>query len=137
MDRTNIISFNRSSTRSPPPDFRLRISRNLSARSSPNTRTLTILMDEVQSIDLAKKRWCSGNKASLRLFDYRPGSVTGYFGHSEWEQFAPGLKTLDDAFRIRRNILLAFEKAETAKTRGTQAVDEYRGRGRRPHRGRN
>src|SRR5690606_37697766 len=31
----------------------------------------------------------------------------------EWEQFAPGLKTLDDALRIRREILFAFEKAET------------------------
>src|SRR6185312_8125536 len=40
------------------------------------------------------------------------GSCTGYFGHPEWEQFAPGLKTLDDALRIRREILLAFERAE-------------------------
>jgi NADH dehydrogenase len=41
------------------------------------------------------------------------GGVTSYFGHPEWEQFAPGLKSLDDALRIRRRILLAFEKAET------------------------
>jgi NADH dehydrogenase len=39
--------------------------------------------------------------------------MTSYFGHPEWEQFAPGLKTLDDALRIRRRILLAFEVAET------------------------
>ena len=37
---------------------------------------------------------------------------TGYFGHHEWEQHARGLKTLDDATSIRRDILLAFEKAE-------------------------
>jgi len=40
------------------------------------------------------------------------GGHTGYFGHSEWEKFAPGLKTLDDALRIRSQILLALEKAE-------------------------
>lgn len=42
------------------------------------------------------------------------GAVTSYFGHPEWEQFAPGLKSLGDALRIRRQILLAFEKAENA-----------------------
>jgi NADH dehydrogenase len=42
------------------------------------------------------------------------GGITTYFGHPEWEAVAPGLKTLDDAVRIRRDILLAFEKAETA-----------------------
>jgi NADH dehydrogenase len=41
------------------------------------------------------------------------GGQTSYFGHPEWEQFAPGLKTLDDALRIRSDVLLAFEKAET------------------------
>ncbi len=40
------------------------------------------------------------------------GGRTGYFGHPKWEPFAPGLKTLDDALRIRSHILLAFEKAE-------------------------
>src|SRR5206468_7995760 len=40
------------------------------------------------------------------------GGVTSYFGHPEWEEFAPGLKSLDDALRIRRQILLALERAE-------------------------
>ncbi|HSH94637.1 MAG TPA: NAD(P)/FAD-dependent oxidoreductase, partial [Roseimicrobium sp.] len=40
------------------------------------------------------------------------GGCTSYFGHPEWEQFAPGLKSLDDAMRIRREVLLAFEHAE-------------------------
>ena len=43
---------------------------------------------------------------------WRLGGQTGYFGHPEWEPFAPGLKTLDDALRLRSRILLAFEKAE-------------------------
>lgn len=41
------------------------------------------------------------------------GARHAYFGHDEWEPFAPGLKTLEDATGIRRSVLLAFEKAET------------------------
>jgi NADH dehydrogenase len=40
------------------------------------------------------------------------GARHGYFGHDEWEPFAPGLKTIEDATRIRSRILLAFEAAE-------------------------
>lgn len=40
------------------------------------------------------------------------GARHAYFGHDEWEQFAPGLKTLEDATTIRRHILMAFERAE-------------------------
>jgi NADH dehydrogenase len=40
------------------------------------------------------------------------GGCSSYFGHPEWEAFAPGLKSLDDAQRIRANILLALERAE-------------------------
>jgi NADH dehydrogenase len=40
------------------------------------------------------------------------GAQHAYFGHDEWEPFAPGLKTLEDATTLRRRILLAFERAE-------------------------
>ena len=40
------------------------------------------------------------------------GARHAYFNHPEWEPFAPGLKTLEDALEIRRRILLAFERAE-------------------------
>jgi NADH dehydrogenase len=40
------------------------------------------------------------------------GARHSYFGHDEWEEFAPGLKTLEDAVEIRRRVLLAFELAE-------------------------
>jgi NADH dehydrogenase len=40
------------------------------------------------------------------------GATHFYFGHEEWETFAPGLKSIEDATRIRRRILLAFERAE-------------------------
>ena len=40
------------------------------------------------------------------------GASHAYFGHDEWESFAPGLKTIEDALEIRRRVLLAFELAE-------------------------
>ena len=40
------------------------------------------------------------------------GASHQYFGHDEWEKFAPGLKTVEDATDMRRRILLAFEAAE-------------------------
>src|SRR3954469_2498392 len=76
---------------------------------------LTVRMEDVTNIDLQAKK-VSLNRGSLE-YDYLVlalGGVTAYFGHPEWEEFAPGLKTLDDALRIRNNILSAFEKAETA-----------------------
>ena len=41
------------------------------------------------------------------------GARTGYFGRNEWENHAPGLKTLDEATALRRQMLLAYERAET------------------------
>jgi NADH dehydrogenase len=76
---------------------------------------ITVLMDQVVGIDLATRR-VSLEKSTLQ-FDYlvlAPGGRTSYFGHPEWEQFAPGLKTLDEALRIRSRVLLAFEKAEAS-----------------------
>ena len=74
---------------------------------------VTVLMDEAQDFDLAGRRVIL--KESTISYDYLVlalGGVTSYFGHPEWEEVAPGLKSLDDALRIRRNVLLAFERAE-------------------------
>ena len=74
---------------------------------------ITVLLDMVTGFDLAQQKVLL-EKNSLD-YDYlvlAMGGQTGYFGHPEWEPFAPGLKTLDDALRIRSHILLAFEKAE-------------------------
>jgi NADH:ubiquinone reductase (H+-translocating) len=78
---------------------------------------LDIVMDSVDDIRLAE-RTVVLHEQTLR-YDYLVmalGGVTTYFGHPEWEAIAPGLKSLDDAVRIRRDVLLAFEKAETART---------------------
>ena len=74
---------------------------------------VTVLLDEVTSIDLAKHQVVL--KSQVLEFDYLVmalGGITTYFGHPEWEAVAPGLKTLEDAVRIRRKVLLAFERAE-------------------------
>ena len=75
---------------------------------------LDVLMAEVTGFDLAAKK--VRHTAGELAYDYLVlglGGVTNYFGHDEWAQFAPGLKTLDDALKIRRKILLAYEHAET------------------------
>ena len=74
---------------------------------------VTVLLGRVQDFDLAGRRvLLEKNGLSYDYLVLALGGGTSYFGHPEWEQFAPGLKTLDDALRIRSRILLAFEKAE-------------------------
>lgn len=75
-----------------------------------NTR---VLLEEALSIDPASHtvKLRDGNLK----YDYlilATGARHAYFGHDDWEAFAPGLKSLEDALEIRRRILLAFEKAE-------------------------
>ena len=74
---------------------------------------VTVLLDHAVDFKLAEKQVVLGSGALS--YDYLVlalGGATSYFGHPEWEQFAPGLKSLDDAMRIRSHILLAFEQAE-------------------------
>lgn len=75
---------------------------------------VTVLMDEAIDFHLAKREVVF-RRQTLR-YDYlvlAVGGCTSYFGHPEWEQFAPGLKTIEDAVRVRREVLLAFERAES------------------------
>lgn len=72
-----------------------------------------VLLGEVTDFDLAR-RTAKLNEFEL-TYDYlvvAAGATHAYFGHDEWEQFAPGLKTIEDALEIRRRMLLAFELAE-------------------------
>ena len=78
-----------------------------------NRPDVTVLLDKATRFNLVQKKVFL-EKSALD-YDYLVlalGGHTGYFGHHEWEQFAPGLKTLDDALRLRSRILFAFEKAE-------------------------
>jgi NADH dehydrogenase len=77
---------------------------------------VTVLLDQVTDFNLPKRQVLLGEKALE--YDYLVlalGGCTSYFGHAEWEQFAPGLKTLGDALRIRSRVLLAFEQAENTE----------------------
>ncbi|WP_298923493.1 NAD(P)/FAD-dependent oxidoreductase [uncultured Ramlibacter sp.] len=75
---------------------------------------LTTLLGEAVAIE-ADSRCVRLKDGALLPYDHlivAAGSTHSYFGHDDWAAFAPGLKTLDDAFEIRRRILLAFEAAE-------------------------
>lgn len=89
-----------------------------------NTNT-TVYMANIDSIDKNKKLVYVSNGESFN-YDYlvlATGARHSYFGHDEWETFAPGLKTLPDAARIRERILLSFEIAERAET--PELVQKY------------
>ena len=74
---------------------------------------LQVVLDEAQDFDLASRKViCRQNTFEYDYLLLALGSVTSYFGHGDWKQHALGLKTIDDALRIRDQILLAFEKAE-------------------------
>src|SRR5512133_724692 len=77
-------------------------------------RNLTTLLGEVSAIDPQARqvRLQDGMALSYDHLIVAAGATHSYFGHDEWAPYAPGLKTLDDAFEIRRRILLAFEAAE-------------------------
>jgi NADH dehydrogenase len=83
---------------------------------------LEVLLDEVESINLANRQViCRQNTLTYDYLVLGFGGVTSYFGHPEWAACAPGLKTLEDALRIRRNVLLAFERAETERIPANQS----------------
>ena len=75
----------------------------------------TVLMAEVTGVDADGRRVLTS--AGPIPYDYlvlATGATHSYFGNDDWAEFAPGLKRIEDATRIRRSILLAFEQAELA-----------------------
>ena len=77
-------------------------------------REVTTLLATVTGVDTAGKAVVleDGARVSYDSLIIATGARHAYFGHDEWEKFAPGLKTLEDATTIRRKLLLAFEAAE-------------------------
>ena len=76
-------------------------------------RNATVLMEEVRGVDPERK--CVQTQFGEIPYDYlviATGSTHSYFGHDEWSRYAPGLKRIEDGTRIRRSILIAFERAE-------------------------
>jgi len=77
-------------------------------------RDATTLFATVTGVDAAAKQVLldDGDTVAYDTLVLATGARHAYFGHDEWEPFAPGLKTLEDATTLRRRILVAFERAE-------------------------
>ncbi|WP_420243342.1 NAD(P)/FAD-dependent oxidoreductase [Roseiterribacter gracilis] len=90
-------------------------------RGQQNAR---VLLDEVIGVDRRAKRvqLASGDTLDYDRLVLATGVRHAYFGHDEWAEFAPGLKTIDDATRIRRHVLLAFEQAEVERDPARRAA---------------
>ena len=82
-------------------------------------KNVEVLMAEVTGFDLNRR---VVETPELQIpYDYlivASGATHSYFGHEDWEVFAPGLKTIEDALEIRRRVLLAFELAERQAAAG-------------------
>jgi NADH dehydrogenase len=77
-------------------------------------QNVEVLMGEVDRVDLARREahLTDGSEIPYDFAIVAAGATHAYFGHDDWQPYAPGLKTLEDALEIRRRVLLAFERAE-------------------------
>ncbi len=76
-------------------------------------KNVRVTLSEVEDVDLKNKRvFHSGEWESYDYLILSCGASHSYFGNDQWEPYAPGLKTIEQATEIRRRVLLAFEKAE-------------------------
>jgi NADH:quinone reductase (non-electrogenic) len=75
----------------------------------------TVLMADVRGVDVARRIVHTDSiDVPYDTLVLATGAAHSYFGHDEWAEAAPGLKRIEDATRIRRRILIAFERAELA-----------------------
>jgi NADH dehydrogenase len=87
-------------------------------------KNTAVLMSEVTGFDLTRKTVQTAEREFH--YDYlivAAGAGHSYFGHEDWEPFAPGLKIIEDALEIRRRVLLAFELAERQAAAGEPLTD--------------
>ncbi len=83
-----------------------------------NQKNTTVMLGEVTGVDMGKKRVFVSDADRREVpvtYDYlilATGVTHSYFGHNEFEKYAPGLKSLADAVAVRNKILQAFEQAE-------------------------
>jgi NADH dehydrogenase len=94
-------------------------------RSILNQPNVEVLLDEVTGVD------AQAHRVQLSQYDWpydflvlATGIQYNYFGHDEWQQFAPGLESLEDADEIRYRVLMAFEQAEKRAALGQAAAGE-------------
>jgi NADH dehydrogenase len=89
-------------------------------------RNIEVLMAEAREIDTDRRVVRVDDDLRELPYDYlivAPGSRHSYFGHDEWEPYAPGLKAIEDASEIRRRFLMAYEIAE--KLTDPKEQEEY------------
>ena len=92
-------------------------------RKQKNTE---VLLAEAREIDIERRVVRVDDELREIPYDYlivAPGARHSYFGHDEWEPYAPGLKAIEDASEIRRRFLLAYENAE--KIEDVKEQEEY------------
>jgi NADH dehydrogenase len=78
-----------------------------------DSENVSVLLARATGFDLQRRKvLMESDELSYDYLLVAAGATHAYFGHPEWAQFAPGLKTLEDATEIRRRMLLAFEIAE-------------------------
>jgi len=79
-------------------------------------KNVEVLLGDVKSIDKENRKvFFNGSEIDFDYLVIATGSRHSYFGRDEWEKYAPGLKTLNDALKIRETILLSLEAAEKEK----------------------
>jgi NADH dehydrogenase len=79
-------------------------------------RNATMLLGHVERVDVARREvLVDGQPLPYDQLVLAAGATHSYFGHDGWRETAPGLKTLDDALRIRARVLSAFERAEATR----------------------
>lgn len=77
-------------------------------------RNIKVMLGEAQGVDCVGKNLLlrDGSTVAYDVLVLATGSVYNYFGHPEWQEYAPGLKSVHEARLIRQRLLLAFERAE-------------------------
>jgi len=85
-------------------------------------RNIRVWLAEARRVDVDRRVVVldEGAEVAYDSLILASGSTHAYFGHDEWQEYAPGLKTLEDALEIRRRVLLAFEQAERERDPAAQ-----------------
>jgi NADH dehydrogenase len=72
-----------------------------------------VMLAQIEHVDLAQRCvYAAGRRIPYDYLVLAPGAVDNYFGHQEWQQFAPGMKAVEEATYIRSRLLRSFETAE-------------------------
>ena len=77
-------------------------------------RNTDVVLAEVTAIDRAGRRvqLADGTSVDYDHLVVAAGAQDNYFGHANWAEYAPGMKSIEDALEVRRRVLFAFEEAE-------------------------